>query len=112
MTDSVISLSQRSDENSEASRALLPSGFSDLLSPHAGQEADAMTNLMSTFKKFGYDRVKPPLLEFEDSLFAPGPGASLREDTFRVMDPISHRMMGVRSDITARTAPAAFMLRQ
>lgn len=90
--------------DSVSSKALLPNGFSDLLPPEAGQEADAITNLLGTFKQFGYNRVKPPLVEFEEGLFAPGPGAALAQDTFRVMDPISHRMMGVRSDITAQIA--------
>lgn len=84
--------------------ALLPSGFVDLLPPDAEREANAIAVLMETFASFGYQRVKPPLLEFEDSLFAPGPGASMASTTFRVMDPVSHRMMGVRSDITPQIA--------
>lgn len=80
--------------------ALLPSGLVDLLPPEAGQEARAITTLMEGFTAFGYARIKPPLVEFEDSLLAPGPGAALAHETFRLMDPVSHRMMGVRSDIT------------
>lgn len=94
-------------DNASISKALLPSGFSDLLPPEAGQETDAITLLLKTFKQFGYDRIKPPLAEFEESLFAPGPGASLMHETFRMMDPISHRMMGIRSDITAQIARIA-----
>ena len=84
--------------------ALLPTGFVDLLPPHAEAEATAISSLMQNFASFGYQRVKPPLLEFEDSLFAPGPGALMADNTFRVMDPVSHRMMGVRSDITPQIA--------
>ncbi len=87
--------------------ALLPNGFADLLPPEAEQEATAVSVLMETFSAFGYNRVKPPLLEFEDSLLAPGPGAALAQETFRVMDPVSHRMMGLRSDITPQTARIA-----
>lgn len=87
--------------------ALLPNGFVDLLPPDAEREYAAIGKMMMTFAAFGYERVKPPLLEFEDSLFAPGPGAAMFDDTFRVMDPISHRMMGVRSDITAQIARIA-----
>ncbi len=86
--------------------ALLPSGFTDLLPPDAGREAGAISKLMETFAAFGYSRVKPPLLEFEESLFA-GAGASMMNETFRVMDPVSHRMMGVRSDITPQIARIA-----
>jgi ATP phosphoribosyltransferase regulatory subunit len=87
--------------------ALLPSGFADLLPPDAEQEFKAIRLLMDNFAKFGYSRVKPPLVEFEESLFAPGPGAALATETFRLMDPVSHRMMGIRSDITAQIARIA-----
>lgn len=86
--------------------ALLPSGFTDLLPPDAEREAQAIGKLMNVFRSFGYNRVKPPLLEFEDSLFS-GAGASMIQETFRVMDPVSHRMMGVRSDITPQIARIA-----
>ncbi len=89
-------------------RALLPNGFMDLLPPYAGSEADAVGRILKSFAQFGYHRVKPPLLEFEDSLFSAGsPGAKLKDDTFRLMDPVSHKMMGIRSDITAQIARIA-----
>ena len=87
--------------------ALLPSGFVDLLPPEAAQEADAIAALMKCFAGFGYERIKPPMVEFEDSLLAPGPGAMLAHETFRLMDPVSHRMMGLRSDITPQIARIA-----
>ena len=87
--------------------ALLPSGFEDLLPPQAEVEYDAIARLMAVFRSFGYARVKPPMAEFEESLLAPGPGAALTSETFRVMDPVTHRMMGLRSDITAQIARIA-----
>lgn len=84
------------------SLALLPNGFADLLPPCAEEEAKSIQALMDKFSAFGYRRVKPPLLEFEDSLLAPGPGERLANETFRLMDPVSHRMMGIRSDVTAQ----------
>lgn len=87
--------------------ALLPSGFVDLLPPLAQQEADAIAVLMGEFSRFAYSRVKPPLAEFEDSLLAPGPGAVLADQTFRLMDPLSHRMMGIRPDLTVQIARIA-----
>ncbi len=87
--------------------ALLPSGFEDLLPPQAEAEYAAISALVGSFSKFGYRRVKPPMAEFEDSLLAPGPGASLSAETFRVMDSVTHRMMGLRSDITAQIARIA-----
>jgi ATP phosphoribosyltransferase regulatory subunit len=50
--------------------------------------------------------VKPPLLEFEDSLLA-GAGAAVAEQTFRLMDPDSQRMMGLRADTTPQVARIA-----
>ena len=87
--------------------ALLPSGFEDLLPPQAEAEYAAIATLMGVFRGFGYARVKPPLAEFEESLLAPGPGAALTQETFRVMDSDTHRMMGLRSDITAQIARIA-----
>ena len=48
---------------------------------------------MGVFASHGYQRVKPPLLEFEDSRLA-GSGSAVAEQTFRLMDPDSQRMMG------------------
>ncbi len=88
----------------DKSIALLPNGFVDLLPPEAQREADSISVLMEKFSSFGYRRIKPPLVEFEDSLLAPGPGARLAPETFRLMDPVTHRMLGVRSDITPQIA--------
>ena len=87
--------------------ALLPSGFEDLLPPQAEAEYAAIAALMGVFRGFGYERVKPPMAEFEESLLGKGPGAALAPETFRVMDPVTHRMMGLRSDITAQIARIA-----
>ena len=50
--------------------------------------------------------MKPPLVEFEESLLG-GPGAALAPQTFRLMDPVSQRMMGVRPDMTVQVARIA-----
>jgi ATP phosphoribosyltransferase regulatory subunit len=92
---------------SETHPALLPNGLKDLLPPEAEEEARIITHLLSGFSAFGYNRVKPPLVEFEESLLAPGVGASLARNTFRLMDPVSHQMMGVRADTTAQIARIA-----
>ena len=87
-------------------RALLPAGLRDLLPPDAETEASAVESLMEVFAGHGYQRVKPPLLEFEDSLLA-GSGAAVAEQTFRLMDPVSQRMMGLRADTTPQVARIA-----
>lgn len=87
-------------------RALLPAGLRDLLPPEAETEAAAVERLMEVFAAHGYQRVKPPLLEFEDSLLS-GSGAAVAEQTFRLMDPESQRMMGLRADTTPQVARIA-----
>ena len=86
--------------------ALLPAGLRDLLPPDAEAEAAAVQALMDSFAAHGYQRVKPPLLEFEDSLLA-GSGAAVADQTFRLMDPETRRMMGLRADMTPQVARIA-----
>lgn len=87
-------------------KALLPNGLRDVLAPDAGFEADVIARLMACFAAHGYDRVKPPLIEFEDGLLS-GAGVAMSGATFRLMDPVSQRMMGVRADITPQIARIA-----
>jgi ATP phosphoribosyltransferase regulatory subunit len=86
--------------------ALLPAGLADLLPPEAEREAALVEAVLAVFASHGYERVKPPLLEFEDSLLA-GSGAAVAEQTFRLMDPVSQRMMGLRADTTPQVARIA-----
>ena len=92
--------------NDNDHRGLLPAGLADLLPPDATREADAIDIAIKRFAAFGYDRVKPPMVEFEESLLG-GPGAALASQTFRLMDPVSQRMMGVRPDMTLQVARIA-----
>ena len=87
-------------------KALLPAGLRDVLPPFAAFEAEVIERLMARFAASGYARIKAPLVEFEDGLLS-GPGAAMTADTFRLMDPISQRMMGVRADITPQIARIA-----
>lgn len=92
--------------NDNDHRGLLPAGLADLLPPDAAREARAIDIAIERFAAFGYERVKPPLVEFEESLLG-GPGAALGPQTFRLMDPVSQRMMGVRPDMTVQVARIA-----
>jgi len=87
-------------------RALLPAGLRDILPPDADHESEIGHRLMAHFAAHGYERVKPPLIEFEDTLLD-GAGAATAGQAFRVMDPLSQRMMGVRADITPQVARMA-----
>ncbi|SCA58026.1 ATP phosphoribosyltransferase regulatory subunit [Candidatus Terasakiella magnetica] len=82
-------------------RALLPTGLEDVLPIDAQYEASVADHLMSTFASLGYDRVKPPMIEFEDNLLQ-GSGEAISAQTFRVMDPASQRMLGIRPDMTVQ----------
>src|SRR5205807_9128302 len=86
--------------------ALLPGGLYDLLPPEAEIEAAVTARLMGVLGAYGYERVKPPLVEFEETLLSEA-GAAMASDTFRMMDPISHRMIGVRADMTPQVARIA-----
>jgi ATP phosphoribosyltransferase regulatory subunit len=92
--------------NDLARRALLPAGFADLLPPEAGLEAATVERLMGLFGAQGYVRVKPPLVEFEESLLT-GAGAAMARHSFRLMDPVSQRMLALRPDMTLQVARIA-----
>ncbi len=92
--------------NDLTNKALLPAGLQDLLPPDAAREAELGARLLACFHSHGYERVKPPFIEFEDSLLS-GTGAGLTESSFRLMDPISRRMMALRSDMTPQVARIA-----
>lgn len=89
-----------------AEKGLLPAGLEDVLPPLAAHESAVVERLIAAFQGQGYDRVKPPLLEFEEALLA-GAGAAVAGQTFRLMDPVSQRMMGLRADMTPQVARIA-----
>jgi ATP phosphoribosyltransferase regulatory subunit len=91
---------------SEQHPALLPVGLRDLLPPEAEAEAVAVARLMAALAAHGYERVKPPLVEYEETLLS-GAGAAMASETFRLMDPMSQRMIGVRADMTPQVARIA-----
>lgn len=90
-------------------RALLPAGLHDLLPPRAQQEDEAVRLLLGAFARHGYEQVKPPLVEFEETLLGGNGGGagSLAGQMFRLMDPVSQQMMAVRADMTLQVARIA-----
>jgi ATP phosphoribosyltransferase regulatory subunit len=87
-------------------KGLLPAGLQDVLPPLAAHESAVVERLIACFQAQAYDRVKPPLLEFEEALLT-GAGAAVAGQTFRLMDPVSQRMMGLRADMTPQVARIA-----
>ncbi len=89
-----------------ASPTLLPEGLRDVLPPDADAEAALVDRLASVFIANGYDRVAPPLVEFESTLLS-GMGAATADRIFRMVDPVSQRTLGIRADVTAQIARLA-----
>ncbi len=86
--------------------ALLPAGLADVLPPAAAFEARTVERLMRHFAGFGYERVKPPLIEFEETMLA-GSAEALAAETFRLMDPLAQRLLALRPDMTMQVARIA-----
>ena len=88
-------------------KGLLPAGLSDILYPNAHIQSKIIENLLDIFSSYGYLRVKPPLVEYEETLLSDGPGEVLKDSTFRVMDPLSQKMLALRADVTAQISRIA-----
>ena len=84
-------------------RWLLPEGIEDLLPDEAGALESLRRRLLDEFARHGYQLVAPPLLEYVESLFT-GSGHDLDPRTFKLVDQLSGRTMGVRADITPQVA--------
>jgi len=82
---------------------LLPEGFRDSLPELALKEDKINSIFIQLMQKNGFVLVKPPLLEFESTLFFLL-NNNEESDSFRVLDPISQKMMGLRTDITVQIA--------
>ena len=84
------------------SQWLLPENVEDLLPRQAKQLEIYRRQLLDLYTKNGYQLVMPSLLEYANSLNAFGKDLDL--DTFKVVDQLSGRMMGVSSDLTTQTS--------
>ena len=84
------------------SQWLLPENVEDLLPRQAKLLEIYRRELLDLYAKNGYELVIPSLLEYADSLNAFGKDLDL--DTFKVVDQLSGKMMGVSSDLTTQTS--------
>jgi ATP phosphoribosyltransferase regulatory subunit len=82
---------------------LLPEFIEDILPPEAGGIERLRRELLDYFALHGYELVMPPLLEYIDSLLT-GTGHDLDLQTFKLVDQLSGRTLGVRADITPQVA--------
>jgi len=82
---------------------LLPEAIEDLLPEEARQVEALRRRLLDEFARHGYQLVAPPLLEYVESLLT-GSGRDLDLRTFKLVDQLSGRTMGLRADITPQVA--------
>ncbi|MDM7954905.1 ATP phosphoribosyltransferase regulatory subunit [Blastomonas sp.] len=94
---------------SETNPDILPAGLADLLPPRAEQAARLTRSAMDVLSGHGYDRVSPPLVEYERSLASRMQGTG-RQHLFRMVDPSSMRTLAIRSDITVQVGRVATTL--
>jgi len=90
----------------DSDRDLLPEGLEDRLPPFAAAAARVTRAVVDVLDAHGFDRVQPPSIEFEKSLASRMSGISSRK-MFRFVDPLSLRMMALRSDITPQVGRIA-----
>ncbi|HUW38138.1 MAG TPA: ATP phosphoribosyltransferase regulatory subunit [Rhodocyclaceae bacterium] len=84
-------------------RWLLPEAIEDILPAEAWQVEAMRRSLLDLFRGRGYEYVIPPLLEYVESLLT-GTGRDLDLRTFKLVDQLSGRTLGVRADITPQVA--------
>ena len=82
---------------------LLPEAIDDVLPDEAARLEALRRTLLDHFASRGYRLVQPPLVEHLESLLT-GTGRDLELQTFKVVDPLSGRLLGVRADITPQVA--------
>jgi len=82
---------------------LLPDQIADVLPSEARQIEDLRRALLDTARVYGYELVIPPLIEHLDSLLT-GTGEALDLQTFKLVDQLSGRSLGLRADTTPQVA--------
>ena len=84
-------------------RWLLPEDIADVLPAEARKVETLRRAILDLYQSYGYELVAPPLLEFLDSLLT-GTGSDLNLQTFKLVDQLSGRTLGLRADMTPQVA--------
>jgi ATP phosphoribosyltransferase regulatory subunit len=84
-------------------RWLLPEDIADVLPAEARKVESLRRSILDLYQSYGYELVAPPILEFLDSLLT-GTGSDLNLQTFKLVDQLSGRTLGLRADITPQVA--------
>lgn len=82
---------------------LLPEYLADALPLEAARIERQRRAVLDLFRTHGYELVMPPLIEYLDSLLT-GSGQDLKLRTFKLVDQVSGRTLGVRADMTPQVA--------
>ena len=82
---------------------VLPDHIADVLPSEARHIEELRRDLLDMARSYGYELVMPPLLEHLESLLT-GTGEALDLQTFKLVDQLSGRMMGLRADTTPQVA--------
>ncbi|RYF73065.1 MAG: ATP phosphoribosyltransferase regulatory subunit [Comamonadaceae bacterium] len=82
---------------------VLPDHIADVLPSEARHIEELRRQLLDTARGYGYELVMPPLLEHLESLLS-GTGEALDLQTFKLVDQLSGRTMGLRADTTPQVA--------
>lgn len=82
---------------------LLPAGIDEVLPREACQLESLRRRLLDIYDSWGYELVMPPMIEYLESLLT-GTGSDLDLQTFKLIDQLNGRMMGVRADMTPQVA--------
>ena len=82
---------------------VLPDYIADVLPYEARHIEELRRSLLDAASRYGYELVMPPLFEHLESLLS-GTGESLGLQTFKLVDQISGRMLGIRADTTQQVA--------
>ncbi len=82
---------------------LLPEYIADVLPSEARKIEELRRLMLDNFRLYGYELVMPPMLEYVESLMT-GAGADTDLRTFKLVDQISGRMLGLRADMTTQVA--------
>lgn len=82
---------------------LLPENIADVLPSEARKIEELRRAILDNFRCYGYELVMPPMLEYIESLLT-GAGQDMDLRTFKLVDQLSGRTMGVRADMTTQVA--------
>jgi ATP phosphoribosyltransferase regulatory subunit len=85
---------------------MLPEGMEESLPEAAWRAEDLRRVLLDHYRAARYELILPPFVEHLDSLLT-GVGADMDHVTFKLTDPASGRLLGLRSDMTPQAARIA-----